>query len=102
MLQPEWNTDYGDTKYHTEYQMGEADPNAANQNPNDIHQHTEATAIIRATAHLASERAECQYGQFQSLKTKRNANDSNHHQQTGYDVFNTNHQPTQNNPQKVH
>ena len=46
MLLAERNSDDGNAKHDTKYQMGNADPNAAQKYPKDIHDNADTTACL--------------------------------------------------------
>jgi hypothetical protein len=101
MLQSEWNADDSDAKQHPECQMREADPDSTYKYPDDIHQHTETSTITGTTAYFPPKRTKSQHRQLQSLETERNADDSNHQQQAGNNIFHADQKSTANQPNNI-
>ena len=87
MLQSERNTDDGDAEQHPERQMRETNPDSSHKYPDDIHQHTEASAVTGTTAHFPPKRAKSQHGQLQRLETERNADDGHNQHQAGKEIL---------------
>lgn len=64
MLQAERDAYHSNAQKHTEQQVGQAYPYPAYQNPDNIHQHAKATAVIGHGLHLPSERAKASKDSF--------------------------------------
>ena len=77
VLLAERNADDGDAQYDAEHQVGKADPDAAQQNPEDVHDDAQASAGLRSGLDFLAERAEGQQTDFEGLYTERNTDDSN-------------------------
>ena len=88
MLHPERNADDGDTQQYAEPQMRKANPYSSQKNPQHIHQYVQTASRTFSAAHLFAERPQGKTRHLHCLHTERNADDCNHHQQTG------NHIPT--------
>ena len=101
MLHAERNANNRDAEEHSEYQMRETDPYPTHEYPNDIHQYTEAAAVTGTTAHLPAKGAKSQHRQLQGLKTERNADDGDHQQQAGNNIFHADQKSAANQPNNI-
>lgn len=101
MLQSERNADNGDAKHGAQHQMGEANADAADKNPNDIHQNGQTAAIRWRTAYFAAKRHQSHQGKFQGLQPKRDTNNRNHKYQARNKVLQKNQQAAQHYPQDI-
>ena len=81
--------------------MREADPDSTYKYPDDIHQHTETSTITGTTAYFPPKRTKSQHRQLQSLETERNADDSNHQQQAGNNIFHADQKSAANQPNNI-
>ena len=80
---------------------GYADPDSTYKYPDDIHQHTETSTITGTTAYFPPKRTKSQHRQLQSLETERNADDSNHQQQAGNNIFHADQKSAANQPNNI-
>ena len=87
MLFAERNSDDGNAKEYAKPKVGETDPNAAQNNPKNVHDKAQTSARLWRGFHALTERAEAKDTYLQGLDTKRNTDDGDHHTYTGYDVF---------------
>ena len=102
MLQTERNPNDGDTQENAKTQVRKTNPDASQKYPQHIHQHIQASAGTFAAPHRLSERPQRKHGKFQRLYAERNADDSNHHQQTGHKILHGSENTPKYQPQKVH
>jgi len=80
MLIGKGNPDDGDKKEDTEEQVGETDPYAAYQNPDNIEDDVEASVGTVMGDDFFAERPEAQSREFERLNAKGYAYDGDHHQ----------------------
>ena len=91
----------GDAKENPKKQVGEGNPDAADKNPDDIHQDAEATARAIRRPNLATERPEGEDGKFQRLDAERYADDGNHKDKAGNQIFHRRDEATEEEPDDV-
>lgn len=60
MLSAEWDADDGDAKHDTKGKVGQADPNATQENPEDVHDDVEASSCLRRGFYTLTKRTESQ------------------------------------------
>ncbi len=101
MLQSERYANDSDAKHRAQHQMGKANADAADKNPNDIHQNGQTAAIRWRTAYFTAKRHQSYQGKFQSLQPERDTDNRNHKYQARNDVFQKNQQAAQYYPQDI-
>ena len=60
MLSAEWDADDGDAKHDAKGKVGQADPNATQENPEDVHDDVEASSCLRRGFYTLTKRTESQ------------------------------------------
>lgn len=80
MLLGERNSDDGDEENNTKQDMGEADPDTANENPKYVEQNIETAVRPFVSDHLFAERPKRQPSQLEGLNPEWNPDDGDHHQ----------------------
>lgn len=86
MLLAEGDADDGDVEEQSEEDMGEPDPHASHEEPDDVHQGVEAST--GGLLHdLRAKGPQGKHAQFQRLQSEGDADDGDHHRQTAYDIL---------------
>ena len=68
----------GDAKYETVEDVGEPYPDAANDEPQDIHEDAQTAWLRWLPFHFRAERPDGQHTQFQTLQAEGDADDGYH------------------------
>ena len=68
--------------------MGEAYPNAANEEPQHIHKYAQAARLRLFPIHLRAEWPDGKYAHFHALHAEWNADDCYHQNQTTAEILN--------------
>ena len=102
MLSAERDTDDGNAKQNAKRKVGEADPYAAHNNPEDVHDEAQASARLWRRFHALAEGAEGKETYLQGLDAKRNTDDGHHHAYTGYNVFYGSYYAAKYQPENIH
>ena len=88
MLIAKRNTDDGDVKQQAKKQVREHDGQAADKEPDYIHNKRQAPRSCVVLYRFFIKRQQGHLCQFQRLESERNANDGNHQCETAYQIFN--------------
>ena len=78
----EWDADDGDAEYEAVEDVGEPYPDAANEEPQHIHEDAQAAWLRWLPFHFRAERPDGQHTQFQALQAKGDADDGYHQYQS--------------------
>ena len=97
----EWDADDGNTEYETVEDVGEPYPDAANEEPQDIHENAQTAWLWWLPFYFRTERPDGQHTQFQALQAERDADDGDHQYQSGDEVLQGNMQPSEYDPDDV-
>lgn len=87
MLAAKGNADNREAEQEAETEVREANPEAADANPDDVHHEREASAAISAVCHRPSERPEGEDTELQRLQSERNADDRDHQDEARYEIL---------------
>ena len=78
----EWDADDGDTEYETVEDVGEPYPDAANEEPQHIHEDAQTAWLRLPPFHFRAEWPDGQHTQFQTLQAEGDADDGYHQYQS--------------------
>ena len=78
----EWDANDGDAEYETVEDVCEPYPDAANEEPQHIHEDAQAAWLRWFPFHFRAERPDGQHTQFQALQAKGDADDGDHQYQS--------------------
>ena len=78
----EWDANDGDAEYETIEDVGEPYPDAANEEPQHIHENAQAAWLRLPPFHFRTERPDGQHTQFQALQAEGDADDGYHQYQS--------------------
>ena len=81
--------------------MGKTDPQTADQDPNDIHNGTQAPGFIWFVYYIFTERYESQHGKFQCLYPKGDPDNGQTEENAGDDIHEKDNQSTKNYPNNI-
>ena len=95
------NADDGDTEQQAVEDVGETDPDAANEKPQHIHEHAQTTRLRLLPLHLRAEGSNSQHAQLHALQTERDADDSYHQHQSCDEILDGSMQPAKDQPNDV-
>ena len=71
----EWDADDGDTEYEAVEDVGEPYPDAANEEPQHIHENAQTAWLRLPPFHFCTERPDGQHTQFQTLQAEGDADE---------------------------
>ena len=91
----------GDAKYEAVEDVGEPYPDAANEEPQDIHENAQTARLRLPPFHFCTERPDGQHTQFQALQAEGDADDGYHQYQSGDEVLQGYVQASEYNPDDV-
>ena len=83
----EWDANDGDAKYETVEDVGEPYPDAANEEPQHIHEDAQTAWLRWLPFHFRTERPDGQHTQFQALQAERDADNRNHQYQSCNEIL---------------
>ena len=95
------NANDGDAEQQAVEDVGETDPDASNEEPQHIHEHTQTARLRLLPLHLRAERPDGQHSQFHALQAERDADDGYHQNQSGDEILNGSMQPAKDQPDNV-
>lgn len=101
MLQAERDSDDRNAKHQPQCKVGQRNPDAADQEPDKIHQERKTTPILLHDHRPMAERQERQRPQFEDLESERDPNDGQTHKDAGQEVFDSDHETAENNPNNI-
>jgi len=101
MLFGERQSDNCNRQYDPKNQMRKGNPDAAQENPDDIEYGGKTSGIAGHFPHMLSKREERHNTNFEALDTERNANDRQAEGQTGEHIFQKNDKSAENKPDDV-
>ena len=78
----EWDANDGDAEYETVEDVCEPYPDAANEEPQHIHEDAQAAWLRLPPFHFRAERPDGQHTQLQALQAERYADDGYHQYQS--------------------
>lgn len=93
MLHAEGYADDRDAQQEPEAQVRKADPDASDEDPDDVHDERQASPAVALVHDTATEGPQRQYRQFQGLQPEGYADDRYHHHQAGYQILDTRQDP---------
>lgn len=96
-----WDADDGDAEKKAVEDVGETDPDAANEKPQHIHKYAHTTRLRHLPLHLRAERPDGQYAQLHALQAERDADDGYHHNQSCDEILNGNMKAAKDQPDYV-
>ena len=97
----EWDADDGDIENDTEEDVGEPNPNSADEEPDDVHQQIQATELLLFLSHRGTERPQGEDTEFETLQSEGNANNGNHQGKATDEVLNGYGEPAKNYPNNI-
>ena len=83
----EWDADDGDTEYETVEDVGEPYPDAANEEPQHIHEDAQTAWLRLPPFHFRAEWPDGQHTQFQTLQAEGDADDGYHQYQSCNEIL---------------
>ena len=95
------DADDGDAEQQTVEDMGEADPDAAHDEPQYIHERAQAPRLRLFPFHLRAERPDGQHAQLHALQAERDTDDGYHQYQSCNEILNGSMQPAKDQPNDV-
>ena len=98
---PKRDANDGNTEYETIEDVCEPYPDAANEEPQHIHEDAQAAWLRWLPFHFRAERTDGQHTQFQALQAERDADDGDHQYQFCDEVLQGNMQPSEYDPDDV-
>jgi len=101
MLVSERNTDDGDVKQQAKKQVREHDGQAADKEPDYIHNKRQAPRSCVVLYRFFIKRQQGHLCQFQRLQAEGDTDYCNHQANTGYNVFDGNEYTSENNPDHI-
>ena len=87
MLLAEGNTDDGNAEYEAVEDVCEPYPDAANEEPQHIHEDAQTAWLRLPPFHFRTEWPDGQHTQFQALQAEGDADDGDHQYQSGDEVL---------------
>ena len=96
-----WDADDGDAEQQAVEDVGETDPDAANEEPQHVHEHAQTAGLRLLPLHLRTERPDGQYAQLHALQTKRDADDGYHQYQSCDEILNGSMQTAKDQPNYI-
>ena len=82
-----WDADDGNTENEAVEDVGEPYPDAANDEPQDIHEDAQTAWLRWLPFHFRAERPDGQHTQFQALQAEGDADDGDHQYQSGDEIL---------------
>ena len=83
----EWDADDGDTEYEAVEDVGEPYPDAANEEPQDIHKNAQTARLRWLPFHFRTKWPDGQHTQLQALQAEGYADDGYHQYQSGDEIL---------------
>ena len=99
-LSPRYSDD-GDAEQQAIEDVGKANPNAAHEEPQHIHEHAQAARLRLFPFHFRAERPDGQHAQLHTLQTERDADDGYHQNQSCDEILNGSMQPAKDQPDDI-
>jgi hypothetical protein len=84
----EWDSDDGNAENEAIEDVGEPYPDAANEEPQDIHENAQTARLRWLPFHFRTERPDGQHSQFQALQAEGDADDGYHQYQSCDEILN--------------
>ena len=78
----EWDANDGDAEYEAVEDVGEPYPDAANEEPQDIHENAQTAWLRLPPFHFRAEWPDGQHTQLQALQAERDADNGDHQYQS--------------------
>ena len=91
----------GDAKYETVEDVGEPYPDAANEEPQHIHENAQTARLRWLPFHFRAERPDGQHTQFQALQAEGDADDGYHQYQSCDEILQSYMQASEYDPDDV-
>ena len=101
MLHAERDSDDGQAAYYAESDVEQCDLYASEDDPDDIHDDGEASAVVGVGMHVSSERPEGKSGHLDELESERDSDDGDAEQDTHQGVIETDHKTSHDQPESV-
>ena len=95
------DADNSDAEKQAVEDVGKANPNAANEEPQHIHEHAQTAGLRLFPLHLRAERPNGQHAQLHALQAEWNADDGYHQNQSSDEILNGSMQSTKDQPNDV-
>ena len=95
------DADDGDAEQQAIEDVGKTDPDAANEEPQHIHEHAQTARLRLLPLHLRAERPDGQHAQLHALQTERDADDGYHQNQSCDEILNGSMQPAKDQPDDI-
>ena len=83
----EWDANDGDAEYEAVEDVGEPYPDAANEEPQHIHENAQTARLRWLPFHFRTERPDGQHTQLQALQAERDADNRNHQYQSCNEIL---------------
>ena len=83
----ERDADDGDAEYEAVEYVGEPYPDAADEEPQHIHENAQAAWLRLSPFHLSTERPDGQHSEFHALHAERDADDGDHQYKSGNEIL---------------
>ena len=98
---PPRNADDGDAEQQAIEDVGKTNPDAANEEPQHIHEHAQTARLRLLPLYLRAERPDGQHAQLHALQAEWDADDGYHQNQSCDEILNGSMQPAKDQPDDV-